>query len=97
MGSALTTAKAGTFGTVPVGLAERLQWLCRFGKPRVSMLSGGWHATIDMNTNTTGTSFEVQSEFRMKDPETAVEQLTERMLAALETVHRSQESDDGRG
>ena len=43
----------------------------------------GWVANIEMNTNTTGTSFEVRSEFSMATPDAAVEQLIERMLASL--------------
>lgn len=81
--NALTVAKSGRVETVPAGFEERLVWLCQFGKPRVSMLDTGWHASIQMNTNTTGTSFEVKSEFGNQTPSAAVSQLIERMLSAL--------------
>ena len=79
----LATLKAGKLERVPEGVSERLQWLCYFGKPRISMLGEGWHARIEMNTNTTGAQFTVVSEFGMKSPDAALQQLVERMLTAV--------------
>lgn len=81
--NALVAAKAGTIDLAPAGFTDRLKWLCKFGKPRVGVSGSGWYAKIEMNTNTTGTSFDVSSDFGMADPEKAVAQLIERMLAAL--------------
>ena len=47
------------------------------------MLGEGWHARIEMNTNTTGAQFTVVSEFGMKSPDAALQQLVERMLTAV--------------
>lgn len=73
--------------TVPAGLSERLVWLCKFGKPRLSVPRDGWHANIEMNTNTTGSSFTVSTEFKLESPDAAVAQLIERMLETLATLH----------
>jgi hypothetical protein len=83
---ALTFAKDGKVETVPAGFEDRLIWLCRFGKPRLSMVGQGWFASIEMNTNTTGSSFKVESDFKGATPSAAVDQLTERMLTTLATL-----------
>lgn len=82
MGS-LATLKSVDVGRVPDGLSERLQWLRKFGQPRLSMPGKGWYASIDMNTNTTGSKFTVSSEFEIATPDEAVAMLIERMLGAL--------------
>lgn len=79
----LTITRGGKVERVPETLSERLLWIAYFGKPGISVVSEGWHAKIDMNTNTTGASFTVRSEFNMATPEAAVQQLIERMLTAL--------------
>lgn len=84
--SDLTTSKPGPFDRVPADLCGKLQWLCRFGQPSVRMMDSGWYASIDMNTNTTGTAFKVRSEFALPSPTAAAEQLIERMLTALATL-----------
>lgn len=81
--NSLVAVKAGTTERVPSGFEEQLIWLQKFGQPRVSMASNGWHASITMNTNTTGTEFAVKSEFNHRLPSEAVTVLIERMLAAL--------------
>lgn len=68
------------------GLSEQLLDLCRYGKPSVSLLGSGWHACVAMNTNTTGTSFEVRSEFGHKSPDAAVVECSARVHAALKTL-----------
>lgn len=77
---------AGTLEQVPASLSERLEWLCRFGLPRVSRLEQGWYAVIAMNTTAIGASFDVKSDFSHKSPDAAVAQLIERMLAALAAI-----------
>lgn len=70
----------------PVGLGDRLVWLTRFGKPRVGVFSdGGWRAGIEMHVadSVRGTQFEVTSDFGMRTPDAAVDQLVERMLSAI--------------
>lgn len=79
----LTRAQGGTVDRVPAGLSERLQWLRRYGQPRLHFMSDGWHARIEMNTNTTGAEFQVKSEFSHATPDAAVAVLIERMLHAL--------------
>jgi hypothetical protein len=79
----LSARKADAVEYVPADLSGKLQWLCKFGRPSTSMMDSGWHARIIMNTNTTGTSFDVKSEYDLTSPDRAVEQLIERMLCAL--------------
>lgn len=81
----LTTAKSGVTEQVPASLEERLVWLCRFGKPAVrkSGVTDGWVANIEMNTNTTGSKFEVSSGHDCASPSAAVAELISRMLEAL--------------
>lgn len=84
--NSLAMVKPAKVETVPAGFEEKLVWLCKFGKPGVSMQDSGWHARINMNTNTTGTAFTVASEFGLRSPAAAVDQLIERMLTALATL-----------
>lgn len=81
----LVAAKAGITQQVPAALNDRLVWLSRFGKPRVSMQDSGWSAGIRMHVadSVQGASFEVNSEFGHADPEDAVTQLIDRMLSTL--------------
>lgn len=67
-------------------LEEHLQQMRYYGKPRVSLMSNGWYSCIEMNTNTTGTSFEVKSEFDCQTPTLAAKQCHERMLNALKEL-----------
>jgi hypothetical protein len=64
-------------------LEEHLLFLIRYGRPRVAYLDKGWFCTVQMNTNTTGTQFDVSSEFGHKTPSSAVKQCNERIDAAL--------------
>jgi hypothetical protein len=64
-------------------LEEHLQQMRYYGKPRVSLMSDGWYSCVDMNTNTTGTSFEVKSDFDHTTPTLAAKQCHERILNAL--------------
>jgi hypothetical protein len=69
-----------------VNLRDLLMELGRYGKPRVSMGSAGWVACIEMNTNVTGSSFEVRSEFGHTDPLTAALECRDRIRKALEAL-----------
>jgi len=88
--SALTSALPGKVESVPAGFEEKLVWLCRFGQPSLRMMDRGWHANIEMNTNTTGSSFKVATEFTMQSPAAAVDQLIKRMLAMLAAMNGGQ-------
>lgn len=67
-------------------LEEHLQEMRYYGKPRVSLMSNGWYSCIDMNTNTTGTTFEIKSEFDHPTPTLAAKQCHERILNALKEL-----------
>ena len=67
-------------------LEEHLEQMRYYGKPRVSLMSNGWYSCIEMNTNTTGTSFEVKSDFDCQTPTLAAKQCHERMLNALKEL-----------
>lgn len=69
-----------------LSLEEHLQQMRYYGKPRVSLMNGGWYSCIDMNTNTTGTSFEVKSDFDHPTPTLAAKQCHERILNALKEL-----------
>lgn len=89
--SALTTSKSGTTERAPADLSGRLQWLRKFGKPRLTFSSSGncWLAVIEMNTNAEGCSFEVKAGFGSENfdtPEQAIDSLISRMLEALRTL-----------
>lgn len=84
----LSLATPRLVDTVPAGLEEKLIWLCKFGKPDLSVVTAGWHARIKMNTNTTGSEFTVQSDFKMPTPMAALDQLIARMLDALCALNR---------
>lgn len=77
-------------GAVPdTNLEATLTELARYGRPRLGMYSGGWHCCVDMNTNTTGTSFEVKSDFGMAEPATAARQCLERIHGALAALEQT--------
>lgn len=67
-------------------LEQMLEDSMRYGQLRVSNMGGEWYAVISMNTNTTGTSFEIKSDFNWKSPRAAVAQCLERMHAALKKL-----------
>lgn len=67
-------------------LEEHLQEMRYYGKPRVSLMNNGWYSCIDMNTNTTGTSFEIKSDFDHATPTLAAKQCHERILNALKEL-----------
>lgn len=65
-------------------LERKLQSLCGVGEPRVSKLSGGWHATIDIPAPP-GCDASVKSDFGMSSPSAAVDQMIERLTALRRT------------
>lgn len=70
-------------------LQEILTSLVKYGKPRLSYFTssgGGWTCTVEMNTNTVGSTFEVRSEFNHKDPIDAVKQCRERIETAIKAI-----------
>ena len=67
-------------------LEEHLEQMRYYGKPRVSLLNNGWYSCIEMNTNTTGTSFEVKSDYDCQTPTLAAKQCHERILNALKEL-----------
>lgn len=72
--------------TCPTTLNDRLEWLCEFGQPWISRHKEGWYAAIDMNTNTTGSSFKIATSFNEPTPESAVQELIVRMLNTLQVL-----------
>jgi hypothetical protein len=77
-----------TENTVPLheDLQELLTYMIRYGKPRLSYLDKGWYCKVEMNTNTTGTQFDVASEFGMPTPIQAAKQCNERIENALKAL-----------
>lgn len=72
----------------PSGLADRLVWLRdRFGPPNVYGYQDGFTANIEMNTAALGADFKIRTEKHLT-PDAAVEQLIERVLAAVASIGR---------
>lgn len=72
---------------VPIGLSERLVWLKRFGRPRVSCFKdGAWGATIEMHVSAKGATFDIKSDFDCATPDAAIDQAIERMLDTLSKI-----------
>lgn len=67
-------------------LEELMVYLIRYGRPRLSYLDKGWYCKVEMNTNTTGTQFDVASEFGNPTPIGAAKQCHERIVAALKQL-----------
>ncbi|MFJ3047031.1 hypothetical protein ACIPEN_14465 [Herbaspirillum chlorophenolicum] len=67
-------------------LNDLLDETTRYGRIRLMRMKDGWYCVIEMNTNTTGTSFEVKSEFDHGTPIEAAHCCIQRMHAALRTL-----------
>ena len=67
-------------------LEELITHMVRFGKPRVSFISNGWYCKVEMNTNTSGTQFDVASEFDHPTPLSAARECHERIINAMKTL-----------
>lgn len=71
-----------------LSLEELLTEMLRYGKPRVSYVDKGWYSTVEMNTNTVGTKFDVSSEFGQPTPLHAARMCHERILNALRELNK---------
>ena len=69
-------------------LSELLMELHRYGHPRVSHLTGGWHSSVEMNTHTEGADFIIRSDFNMPTPWASAKQCHERILKSLEKLNK---------
>ena len=72
----------------PQHLQALLLDLARHGEPYLCLLRQGWHCHVDMNTNTTGSSFKVSSDFKLATPMAAAVQCMERIKAALAALNK---------
>lgn len=57
--------------------------LSKYGEPRVSKHSKGWHSAIEMYVSSVGASFKVSSEFDHKTPTEAARVCLDRVETAL--------------
>lgn len=78
-----TTSDRESIRDKNLALEELLRALSKFGKPRVSLLGGGWHCCVDMHVSSTGVSFEVKSDFNLPNPSRAAQQCCQRLDLAL--------------
>lgn len=67
-------------------LADLLEESTRYGKIRIHRMDDGWYCCIAMNTNSTGTTFEVKSQFDHATATEATQCCLQRMHAALRTL-----------
>lgn len=81
--SALMIRLGTEAGPVPASVTERMQWLCSFGTPAINRMRNGWWASIEMNTNTTGAKFQVDTEMDHETIDSAVDDLIHRMIESL--------------
>lgn len=66
-------------------LEEGFKTLAHYGAPMLMQVSSGrWHCVVTMRVNATGVTFEVKA--TADDPNTAMRDCVENMLAALATV-----------
>lgn len=62
---------------------DRLVALSRFGEPRISMLRGDWHSSIELKLPTTGATLDIRSGFNHPSPVSALTELEERVREVL--------------
>jgi hypothetical protein len=67
-------------------LNDLLLEMCRYGKPRVVLITEGWYCSINMHTTTTGTDFTISSDFYHATPIAAAKQCYERIVAAVKQL-----------
>ena len=63
-----------------------LEYLCKFGLPRLGRHDGGWYAHVDMFVTGAGVSFEIKSGFKHKTPQIALVICAERLDNALKKL-----------
>lgn len=63
----------------PEDLNELLLQLTEYGSPRVSLISEGWFAALELNTNSKGFAGKISSEYDHPTPLNAVMQLRDRL------------------
>ena len=65
-------------------LEQNLDWCAKFGRPRLMMMdSGKWVAKVEVFVIGEGVSMDIKSDFDNETPLAAVDQLRERIVAAL--------------
>lgn len=75
-----------TVSNTTLTLEEHLEKIKYYGRPSLCLINSGWYCAVNMNTNTTGTSFEVKSEFGHPTPLGATKQCHERIVKALKEL-----------
>lgn len=90
-----STTPSAAVERVPAGLEERLEWLTRFGKPRVCFDGKGWSAHMEMHVANAGAEFTVRSEFNMDTPSAALDQCITRMLETLAKYNATRSDGNG--
>jgi hypothetical protein len=64
-------------------LNHELMELIKYGHPRMSHFQGGWYCRVEMNTNTVGAKFDIDSGFDHPTPIIALKTCRERIEQAL--------------
>lgn len=78
-----------------IELESLLIELQRYGKPRVGLMSQGWHTSVEMNTTATGVTFEARSDFTHKTPIEAAILCRDRIRSALASLSGSMGDANG--
>lgn len=82
----LTLFKKEDAQQVTEDLNFELQELIKYGHPRMSHHQGGWYCRVEMNTNTVGAKFDIDSGFDHPTPIAALKVCRERILNALKQL-----------
>ncbi len=75
-----------TFVDMP--LEQSLEYLSRYGRPRVSKLSEGWHCSVEVFVTGPGVQFEVKTGFNHATPRDAAALCCDRLNAALKGLSK---------
>lgn len=70
---------------------ELLNHLTQFGKPWLTRMDKGWHAWVNMNTTSRGSSFEVKSEMNHPTANAALMVCCERVQDAMKVWQETSE------
>lgn len=64
-------------------LEAMLLALSKFGKPRISHMSEGWHCAVEMYVSSVGVDFKIASGFTLPTPTAAAQECAQRLDSVL--------------
>lgn len=70
------------------GVEDGLDFLCKYGKPRLAKTDNGWYVSIEMFVNGEGVNFKIDSDFGLKTQKEAVHQCIDRLLKTIKSLSK---------